>query len=58
VEPGDYLLIENPVFKTKEERKVTLILSSKSILLDEPFHEEFYTYISYQIRKKEKIIPG
>lgn len=34
VENGDTIIIENPVFKTREERVVTLILSSKSILLE------------------------
>lgn len=34
LEKGDSIIIENPVFKTKEERAVTLVLSDKSVLLE------------------------
>ncbi len=58
LEKGDSIIIENPVFKTKEERAVTLVLSDKSVLLEEPFLEEYSSFVGYLIRKKTKIIPG
>jgi hypothetical protein len=58
IEKGDSILITHPVFKTVEERTVTLVLSSKSILLEEPFLEEYSTFVPFQIRKKSTIIPG
>jgi hypothetical protein len=58
VENGDTIIITNPVFKTVEEGVVTLILSSKSILLETPFLEEYSSFVDYQIRKKTKVIAG
>lgn len=34
IDKGDSIIIQNPVFKTTEERTVTLVLSDKSILLE------------------------
>lgn len=37
---------------------VTLVLSGKSILLEEPFIEEFSSFLPFLIRKKSKVTPG
>lgn len=37
---------------------MTLVLSSKSILLEEPFIEEFSSYVPFLVRKKSKVTPG
>lgn len=37
---GDFIILTHPTLKTKEERPVLLILSDKSILLEEAFVDE------------------
>jgi hypothetical protein len=34
------------------------VLSDKSVLLEEPFLEEYASFVPYSIKKKTKIIPG
>ena len=58
IEKGDSFIIENPLFKTIEERAVTLILSDKSILLEEPFLEEYSSFVAFAVRKKAKVVLG
>lgn len=58
VEKGDSILIEHPLLKTLEERAVVLVLADKSILLEEPFLEEYASFVPYFIRKKSKVILG
>jgi hypothetical protein len=58
LEAGDSIIVQNAVLGTREERTVTLILSDKSILLEEPFLEECSSFVPYLIRKKSKVTPG
>jgi hypothetical protein len=51
---GDTLIIENDITHELEERKVTMVLSNKSLGIDEAFTKDVNVYTEFKYQKKPK----
>lgn len=52
---GDELIVTNPTSLVKETRKITAILSDKSIGVNEPFTVDLVSYSQYEFRKQNEL---
>eukprot|EP00357_Protocruzia_adherens_P018849 CAMPEP_0115008412 /NCGR_PEP_ID=MMETSP0216-20121206/21905_1 /TAXON_ID=223996 /ORGANISM="Protocruzia adherens, Strain Boccale" /LENGTH=217 /DNA_ID=CAMNT_0002375831 /DNA_START=14 /DNA_END=667 /DNA_ORIENTATION=+ len=51
VEVGDYLIIVHPTTLQKEERKIMLVLSDRSVAINEAFSSDLITSVDFDVKK-------
>ena len=51
MEAGDFLVVNHPQSGETEERKIVIVLSERSLLLEEPFSSDLINFDSFCLRK-------